>query len=154
MKARTVKTLYGNIALFRIYCKSCRQMSFVIDGILQCCEVPLKKPESYIAKRESETEHKRKVIPQAIRDAVLSSQHGRCIYCDCDLMKPKWDAEKVKYIKHQIHFDHLIPWSHNGCNQLKNIVAACSECNMIKSSLIFDSLEEAQIYILTKRGLT
>ena len=147
------KVYFGKVAMFRCYCDHCKQEALVINRRLQCCNRVLSKPEKYTKKRETITT-KRKRISAHVKKATLTSQHGKCIYCNCDLMEPVWNPQKTKYEKNIINYDHILPWSYSGNNCLENIVASCSECNKYKSGLVFDSLEDAQVYILNKRGLT
>lgn len=47
----------------------------------------------------------------------------------------------------KLQWDHVDPWVYSLNNKDQNFVAACQICNGIKSSMIFNSVEEARVYI-------
>lgn len=52
---------------------------------------------------------------------LLKLQHNLCFFCGCEI---DMDA----------HLDHLIPLYYGGRNNRSNLVAACRDCNLIKST--------------------
>ena len=50
-----------------------------------------------------------------------------------------------------IHWDHKVPYAYTGCNEAKNMAAACNICNCLKGSRVFESVEEARAYLEKKR---
>jgi len=49
-------------------------------------------------------------------------------------------------------WDHYIPYAYSQNNYPYNFVAACALCNGIKSSHLFDTLEEAIEYVKRRRA--
>jgi len=48
----------------------------------------------------------------------------------------------------RINFDHVVPFAYSQNNYRHNFVAACHICNSIKSSMMFNTLDEARAYIV------
>ena len=78
----------------------------------------------------------------------MSDQNFSCFYCGhyFDIVVKR----KGKTFSLRPHFDHVIPFSHCGDNDEKNIVAACHLCNMWKTDRVFSCLEEIQDYLKEK----
>ncbi len=61
----------------------------------------------------------------------------------------------TKLVILKVCWDHRIPFAYSQDNRALNFVAACQICNGIKSSLMFERLEDARGYIyrrLQKKG--
>lgn len=129
--------------ILKTECPKCKLTSFILDGKTACCDVSIEIPEGTYAKRkrESETEGRRRLIPRAIRREILRHQNHQCVYCGISL-----NRKKVR-----IEFDHFVPFCESQNNNKHNFVASCSRCNSMKSALIFNSIEEARIYIYGRR---
>ena len=67
----------------------------------------------------------RKEMTKIKRDEIilnrLKRQHNTCFYC----------AESIDIT---CHLDHIIPIYYGGTNKSSNLVAACRDCNLIKST--------------------
>jgi len=153
MASKVVKTFYGSTAIYRAQCPSCKSMSFVIDGLMSCCDVEAPKATSFRKKRVSTSESRRHQLPKELKRKILIAQDNKCIYCGHVFGERYWHPGKSRFVKLRVHYDHLVPWSYSGNNSGNNIAAACNLCNMAKSDLMFNSLDEARVYILNKRGL-
>jgi len=146
------KSLYGSVAILKGYCKNCKETSFIINGEYQCCLEPVvKNIEKEITKRECIGENDRSIIPKKIKDEILEQQNFKCIYCEHNLLKPRWDAKRSKYFKHRIHFDHFVSWSYSRDNHKTNLYASCPLCNHLKSNKYFYDLISAREYLNEKR---
>lgn len=151
-KRKGVRTLYGNTAILKAYCGDCNGYFFVMSGILKCCGRRADKPEEHKTKRESSPEYIRR-IPKKDKEEALKLQNYVCVYCGADLMGFTWNRRGKHWSPVKTHYDHFVPWTYSQDSSLSNIVAACSKCNHVKSSLVFNTLDEARVYILGKRGL-
>lgn len=83
------------------------------------------------------------------KERLLTRQRGRCRYCQQEL--DEWYVKDGLAYKRKIHWDHVLPYSYSFNNEIENFVASCAECNLIKSSLVFDSLTKAIDYVQEKR---
>lgn len=136
------KALYGNVALHRGFCHKCKQMALIIDNRFQCCLLEAGPPERERKKRISETpDGYHKQLPPKIKRKILDDQDYCCIYCGVNL------HGKI------IHYDHFVPWAYSQNNAETNMLASCNRCNLVKSDMYFQTIEEARIYILGKRGM-
>lgn len=150
-KKRLVKSLYGKIALYRAKCNKCKTMAIVIDGKLQCCDSPIEAAETCINKRMTETQAEREHISIKIKREVLKQQENKCIYCERVFGESYWDDLETRYKVLKPVYDHFLPVAYAQDNKIYNIVAACNECNSIKSSHVYNNMEEARVDIMNKR---
>ncbi len=146
--------LYGNVKLPKAWCNNCGGYSFVQDGELACCGAHIAEdPQRY--KRESIPEQRRRIIPQKERRKQLELQNYRCFYCDRGFGSTVY--RKGRALKLKIHWDHMVPYSLTQNNSPTNFVAACHVCNGSKSSFVFQTVDEAKLYLLDRwkaRGYT
>jgi len=70
-----------------------------------------------------------------LRDRILERDCYICAYCS-------GDANCV---------DHVVPWSYSHCDDESNLVASCTDCNLMVSNMIFKSFVEKRLFILRKR---
>ncbi len=70
---------------------------------------------------------------------ILESQNYQCFYCGSDLHN-----ECIEY-------DHIEPWVYDYNNKKDNLVASCKICNNIKSSKVFDDIEDIRNHIISQR---
>lgn len=140
--------LYGNAKIERAYCHICQGFAFVRGNSLACCGSPAPEPTK-AAKRMSETEKRRKIPGRAFQVWQLEYQDGKCFYCQIHL--GGYAFRNGRAIKLKIHWDHLVPYSYSQNNKPVNFVASCHICNMIKRALMFQTVEEARIYVYLKR---
>ena len=139
--------LYGNIALVKGYCKYCRDNAFVVAGIIQCCGVSF-EPKPQFFKREFEPENRKRRPPPKYRKEQLMRQGNRCLYCERTLETQV--IRGARAIRLRIEWDHMLPHAFSQDNRETNFVAACHICNSFKSNLVFQTLEQARIFILDK----
>jgi len=139
--------LYGNINLTKEWCNKCDSYSFVISGKLVCCGAhQTQLPQLY--KRESIPEQRRKTISAKEKKIQLEKQDYRCFYCGKNLGSLVF--RKSKPVKLKTEWDHMIPYSLTQNNEPTNFVAACHICNRLKSSSVFQTVDEAKIYLLSR----
>jgi hypothetical protein len=122
---------------------------------MACCDLVVDK---VAAKRRpvvrmSEPECRRKIPPIDDQVRILSEQNHRCFWCRSpfDGVAVRITRRSQKILKLMPCWDHVQPfaWSYN--NAPLNFVASCSVCNGIKSSKMFQGLEETRDYIMKRR---
>lgn len=147
--AKSTLALYGNVALQRGYCSSCETYAIVRDGLLQCCGAPFdSKPKKF--ERMSLPEAARKRPSKNAQSEILRNQNNCCFYCGVRFGSIRIRNGNPVIIK--INWDHQLPFAYSQNNNASNFVAACHVCNGIKSDLIFQTVEESQIYLRDKRS--
>ncbi len=80
------------------------------------------------------------------RKAILVRQKNRCLYCEHTLgteILRRGDPVALR-----LNWDHFVPYAYGRTNAADNWVAACHVCNGIKSGRMFETVAEAQRYIL------
>lgn len=140
--------VYGKTCMVSEFCEKCGTDSFIKDGQFSCCGAPCKdkrEPDSVVFEVDSGN-CKRKRPPQAQCDEILKMQNYRCYYCGAIFGTFRLHKKQLRIV--DIQFDHLIPFSYSRENDV--FVAACGVCNRHKSNKIFDSLVEAQKYLMLK----
>jgi len=141
-----MKTLaYGRVQIQSHRCPSCRREAFVFSGKMSCCGIQVTK-DALGWKRMSPCPDKRVALPQAVKDFIVFHQNNRCYYCNLDFKVRVY--RRGVLLKRVIAFDHFVPFSFAGDKKGRNIVAACSLCNGIKSWLMFHDEFECIEYIL------
>lgn len=144
MGRRARIALYGNVAIPRGYCSICRSYSFIINGKLACCgELTDESPEGY--KRMSSCPSQRKGPSARWKEYILRHQRQRCFYCDRSFGSRVFHRARAVYLR--VQWDHVNPFAYSLDNRDQNFVATCHICNLIKSSLIFRSADEARVHI-------
>lgn len=136
--------LYGRVRIPKAYCPNCQKHSFVVDGLIQCCEIPtLQRPEFY--KREIQAISRRKKLPEGLVRGQLIRQGYKCFYCGRSF--GTYILKKGIPLRLLIHCDHQIPFSYLQDNNPLNFILACQICNSLKSDLYFESMDEAKNYL-------
>jgi hypothetical protein len=149
-----VKTLYGKVVLLRSFCPWCKAMAILRDGRYLCCDRPVTLPEKVELKRMCEPDFKhRSLINSRIKKEILEEQNNKCIYCRLDFDKPIWNRKRLRYEKVRIEYDQFDAWIRSGDTRKNNMFAACRECNAIKGSRYFPTIDEARVWILNERGV-
>lgn len=143
-----VVALYGNVALERGYCKSCQSMALIKNGKFACCDTPVNDTPSKF-ERQSEPLFARKTPSKHHKDRILEQQEHRCFYCGVAFDTYRYRDGLPVLIR--VHWDHQLPFTYSQNNRTENFVAACQVCNGIKSSHLFQTVEEAQVYIAGRR---
>jgi len=147
MDKNSIISLYGNVAIIKGYCPVCKGYAFIRNGKLLCCDYALDaKPDKY--KRESIPEQRRHLPPLKFRLEQLEKQENRCFYCNRHFGNVVY--KKNKTIKLRTHWDHKIPYALSQNNEIYNFVAACHICNAMKYSKVFQTKDEAQVYLTLK----
>ena len=121
--------------------------AFVLDGEMACCgRKAVENPTRF--KREVETGPRGRLsVP--VRQAILAHQDNRCLYCGVTL--GDWIMRGTRAVKTKIHWDHMVPYAYSGCSEARNMAAACHVCNFIKHDKVFQTVEEASVYIAAIR---
>lgn len=136
-----VRAIYGSVAIRREKCPECLDVAFVLDGVMACCGIQPSGDTKRLRRMSTATGVRTKP-GQAEQDEILVRQHGRCFYCaavfgdyaHCEGRRPRLLSAV---------WDHVEPFCWQSNNQKWNFVAACSVCNGIKSSRMYDSPEDA-----------
>ncbi len=79
------------------------------------------------------------------REDILNRQGNRCLYCDNEFGARVRRLGKPVVL--QLNWDHFVPYAYGQTNDGANWVAACHVCNGSKSGRMFDTVNEARIYI-------
>lgn len=144
------KLLYGSISLLSEDCPNCGRESFVVEGRLVCCgRRTLGEPMTW--KRMSATKKDRRFWSAAFREALIHEQNSRCFWCELRFDKDEWRDGRLW--KKSIHIEHVEPFIYAQNEARENIVASCSICNLIKSCLMFKTIDECREYIQHQRIL-
>ena len=125
-------------------------MSIILDGLRQCCDRPVgAAPESLPIVKVCEPFNQRKRPCRAAQAAILAQQEDLCLYCGSRF--GEWQTRGGRSFRVRVAWDHNVPFAYSRDNAEQNFVAACYLCNSIKSSMMFQSLDEARVYILSRR---
>lgn len=138
--------VYGNIRLVKGYCQECRGFAFVIGGKIQCCDLPY-RAEPNREKRESIAEYRRLVPGRKTQKLILAQQDYCCFYCFKRFGSVVYVGYPKKPVHLRRHWDHMVPFAYSQNNSTENFVAACHLCNMWKSSLMFQTVDEARVHL-------
>jgi hypothetical protein len=141
MYYKPTRVYYGRRMLIKKYCPRCKFVSIVADGKCTECgaDQKLDTISKFRKKRESDTPLKRDHPTASTRRNALELQGNQCLYCGIHFEKGVG-----------IHWDHFIPFV-TGEGGGDNWVAACAKCNVLKSCYMFNSVEEAQLFIRNRR---
>lgn len=137
--------VFGNVAIRRVFCSDCEGFSLVDKNNRKLCCDALDVTEPKRIKRVVTPEQSRKRPSLEHRKAVLAAQNDCCAYCDRAFGSTV--AYKSKTTRLRPHWDHLVPYSFQQNNADDNFVAACHVCNSRKSSLIFQTMDEARVHL-------
>jgi len=145
---------YGGIGLIRSFCDQCDGMAFVKAGSFQCCGQLVDELKVTRTVREGPGKVGKnpggRKIPVKERLRILRNQNWLCIYCLLPFQFAEIrDTKRKAYRILRVTWDHFTPWVYAQSNHV-DFVAACQICNGIKSSSLFNSMEEARSYISEK----
>ena len=143
---------YGNVRMERVFCDNCKTYSLVVDGGRACCDEPFDNEDGMGYKVMSSPEPKRTTPTQYEKQDILQAQDGCCFYCGLEFGEVVWDNRKKKARTLKINWDHFTPYAYGFNNKSSNFVASCNICNRLKSSKVFDTIDEAKEY-MKKRWL-
>lgn len=122
-------------------------MAFVQDGLMACCDrAVFVQPNS--VKRMTMPEERRKGPSKHARRTKLAAQENKCLYCSRTF--GSFVEVKGAVFKLRVAWDHMLPFAYSLNNVDANFAAACHVCNGWKSDHIFQTLEEAQAYLLER----
>ena len=99
-----------------------------MNGIVWPIEITWKGRRSQMAERRKFTDYEKKT--------VYARGDGRCGIC----------GRPVAFKNMTI--DHIVPLSKGGTNDFENLQPACSLCNMVKSCLTMDELQQIAKHII------
>ncbi len=139
--------MYGSVGLQRGYCGRCECYALIVDGQLQCCDAQV-TTEPSDAYRMSEAAHNRKGPSARERYAILKNQENRCLYCLRRFGVTVFRG--LNPIMLRVTWDHAVPYTYCRANPASNFVGACQVCNKLKSSSIFDTVDEVRLYVEIK----
>lgn len=146
---------YGTVKILSDVCPECERTAFILDGRFACCGIVAggSLPEAY--KRKCEASNPRAQPSAQAKKEIMAAQEGRCFYCELEIgthvLRVINKKGTIKRIKLMLHWDHLVPYAWMNANEDHNFVAACHVCNLIKGSMMFQTVEEARVYVCTQR---
>lgn len=138
---------YGNVKIEKAWCRDCDGYAFVVDELLVCCGVRVTGLPTY-TKREAEPDTRRQNLPDSVKRDKLDEQHHRCFYCDRSFGLIV--HRRGKSMRLRVHYDHMVPYSYSYNSDGDNFVAACHVCNTLKHDFVFNTLEEAQLFLFNR----
>ena len=139
---------YGNVRMDRIYCGECDCYTFILDDKKYCCDNPIETESQKPYKVIIPPRVKRKTPTHIEKKDILNAQKGKCFYCGHGFGTVVWDNKKQKARILKINWDHFTPFAYGFNNKSTNFVASCNICNSLKSSKVFNTVEEARKYII------
>lgn len=137
--------VYGSVPMLRDHCPKCQSQAFILDGQFACCGREATDTVPHRVVGVVAPGGRRKLPSKPLQRTILDKQQHKCLYCDVVFGEPRWIRGKFTYA--QICWDHLVPFAYLQANPHDNWGAACQTCNGLKSSTIFESLEEARAQI-------
>lgn len=143
--------IYGNQSILRVYCHQCQTYALVVEGSKACCLAAYESSDDeppVRARRMTQSEERRRSLSRAAKKGILEQQKGLCFYCDREIGSTVYTSHKAVTLR--LHWDHMVPFSHQRNNSRANYAAACHKCNHWKSNLIFDSIEGIRAHVKTK----
>ena len=140
--------IYGSVKVNRCFCEFCKCWTIVAkDGLKLCCNKPSEEnPSEY--KSMMEAFPKRRTINSNTKKLLLEKFNNSCCYCDRRFGSYVEVNGSLKQIR--VNYDHKIPFSYSYNNQDDNFLPACSFCNNWKSNNIFQTMEDAKLYVSQK----
>ncbi len=146
------RAVYGSIVIPRGLCPDCQEWALIIKGRFACCDRSVTASSTAGAKFERMSEGgKKKQLPSLDeRQAILQAQGGRCFYCGT-LFGDVARCPRREPLILRATWDHVEPFAWQGNNQTLNFVAACSVCNGIKGSRMFETTDQARYFVWHRR---
>ena len=144
-----VLAMYGTKVIPREFCEECETWALVIREKVQCCDKPSSDKQPDRVMRMCLSPDTRKIPALRVRRLILDAQQYKCFYCERKF--GEWVKTLHKGLtKLRLHWDHQTPYSYSRDNEINNFVAACHLCNSFKSDRIFQTVQEARIYVYNK----
>lgn len=139
--------IYGDVNILRDRCPDCKRMALILAGKYACCDRVAADKEARAYKRMSSGHGFRySRVSKQCREEILKIQNNCCLYCDREFGVSHDGAAPLS-----ISWDHFVPFSYLQCHPIWNFVAACKSCNSIKSSMMFQTIEEAILYVQARK---
>lgn len=82
----------------------------------------------------------RKLLSPRIKDEINAEYEHRCAYCCLKLGSVV--KRKARLIVLDANYDHFVPFSYGESNYRFNYVLSCNVCNELKSTDIYDSIQD------------
>lgn len=86
-------------------------------------------------------------IPALVKQRILVNQGGLCLYC----LNPfgsfyrNGKTDEVQIL--QLTWDHMVPYEYTRAHKETNLAAACHLCNRFKTNKMFETVDEARVYL-------
>lgn len=134
--------VYGNIALIQVECPQCKNWQFECE-ICDCGYVLKNNKE----KTEQPIEYRvelptwRDRVKDSIKKQIFERDDYICQYCGV------WCYDSFIQNKKSVTIEHLIPVIMGGNNKIENLITSCRECNLLKGSKSFKTIDDAREYI-------
>ncbi len=143
------KLVYGNVVLYEIICKHCKEKNLVGNPFEKCsiCKIQLTDKKIKNVKVIVTAKRKNRVSAE-VKKRIQKEQDGLCYWCDRPFGVPYIKNNKISKLK--IHYDHKIPFSYTQNNEDDNFVGACNICNQAKSSFVYDNESDCKNYLKEK----
>lgn len=84
-----------------------------------------------------------------IAAAILEAQRGRCFYCGIEI--GSLFEHGTDLVCAALCWDHVVPYAYCANSSPSNFVAACQQCNTVKSDKVFDTESEIKEYVRIQR---
>ena len=91
-------------------------------------KVALKKEQTYYYQKNPVLHRTKREPSNRLKIQVLMRDGNRCRLCGVECNDGL----------HNIHFDHIIPWSKGGETVLENLQVLCNKCNLAKGDVVDD----------------
>lgn len=137
--------IYGTLKVRRMFCRSCKCWTIIAkDGKKICCNKPyMGEPKEF--KRMIEAVRIRRGPSERVKKILFEKFDYSCCYCGRRFGSYVSFSGIFKKVK--VNWDHKIPFSYSYNNAGENFLPACNFCNGWKSSKIFQTMEEAKLYV-------
>ena len=134
----------------RAWCGRCQSWALVVDGCLACCDSPATAQSNGPLEVRRMVDHvaPRKGPAGGVKQAILEAQGGCCAYCDRRFGTAIEFRGRLRFLR--VCWDHLVPYSYSHNNLGDNFVAACQMCNGWKSNLMFQTMDDARVFLNRK----
>ena len=145
------RIICGKITLFREICPRCKEYNLSGESKF-ICNCGQKYNGTLLNRTRIEAVNKRRKHLKKYEKILKLKQKNKCYWCGRDfgrLYLKKQNSEfKLRELK--AHVDHIIPFSFEQRDEIDNLCASCSVCNLWKSSKMFEKEEECKIYLKRK----
>ena len=141
---------FGGVKLYRVRCSDCGGWSLVTGfGSRTCCDKPLGQVtvigvESVVGDNRKRGKVTVGRLSRADKHVQLEAQDWCCVYCClpfdlCEVV----DRKRSRIFKPEVVWDHFVPYAFSNSHKVP-YVAACSQCNGIKSSTMYFDILDAR----------